>query len=603
VISPAGLLYDSRRVKGSAISWFSRTTPTEIGGRTWHLRISENPAYRDSVSFTQSRLVAFSGVTLSFLLFGLMLSLFNARLNASRIAVTLNSIGDAVVSTDADARVTLLNPQAEKLTGWRQSEAKGRPVEEVLCIIQEATRLPAVNPVRAVLAQGTAEPLANHTVLIARDGRECAIADSCAPIRTRAGQVIGTVLVFRDVTAEYATQQALRESESRLNFALQMTHTGATELNLVDNTAYRTSEHYAIFGHDPNLTWTFEVFLEQVLPEDRLEVDRLFHEAMLARVAWSFECRILRGDGATRWIWTAGQPLCDLTGQVTRYAAIVQDITARKEAVLKIEENQFHLEERAAELAQAKEAAEGASRAKSDFLASMSHELRTPLNAILGFAQLLDSDTPPLKPAQRGSVTQILQAGWHLLRLINEVLDLVKIESRQVELSREPVSLSEVILECEAMMRPQAEPHGIQLLFPASSPNASVLADRTRVKQVLLNLLSNAIKYNREEGTVRIDCASGSAGFTRVSVRDSGQGLNPAQIGHLFESFNRLGRETGGVEGSGIGLVVTKQLVELMGGQVGVDSAVGIGSTFWFELPSVAGWGDLHQVDQVVAHL
>jgi len=247
------------------------------------------------------------------------------------------------------------------------------------------------------------------------------------------------------------------------------------------------------------------------------------------------------------------------------------------------------LQERNTELKEARATADHANQAKSDFLASMSHELRSPLNAILGFAQLLESDTPPPTPDQKESLTRILKAGWHLLGLINEVLDLAKVESRQVSLTREPLSLGEVMIECEDMVRSQAEPHGIHLLFPSSIPKAFVLADRTRVKQVLLNLLSNAIKYNREDGTVKFDCALGSEGFTRVSIRDSGYGLRPDQVGDLFQAFNRLGQEAGGVEGTGIGLVVTKQLVELMGGRVGVESTVGVGSNFWFELPSAAG--------------
>jgi CheY-like chemotaxis protein len=251
------------------------------------------------------------------------------------------------------------------------------------------------------------------------------------------------------------------------------------------------------------------------------------------------------------------------------------------------------LQERNTELRQARAMADQANHAKSDFLASMSHELRSPLNAILGFAQLLESDVPPPTSSQKESLSRILKAGWHLLKLINEVLDLAKIESRQVDLSQEPVSLGEVMLECEDMVRSQAGPHGIHLLFPTATPNEFVLADRTRVKQILLNLLSNAIKYNHVDGTVAIDCAVGSPGFTRVSVKDSGDGLRPDQIGDLFQAFNRLGQEGGGVEGTGIGLVVTKQLVERMGGQVGVESAVGIGSTFWFELPTMLGPGSV----------
>lgn len=246
------------------------------------------------------------------------------------------------------------------------------------------------------------------------------------------------------------------------------------------------------------------------------------------------------------------------------------------------------LKEKNVELENAKIVADKANLAKSDFLSSMSHELRSPLNAILGFAQLMESDAPTLTPAHNESVAQILQAGWHLLKLINEILDLAKVESGQIPLSREPVSLAEVMLECQAMSEPQAQQHGIKLTFPQFSVPYFVHADRTRVKQVLINLLSNAIKYNREHGTVEVKCNESTQGRIRVSIRDTGAGLPPEKLEHLFKPFNRLGQEAGSEEGTGIGLVVAKRLVELMGGTIGVQSTVGVGSVFWFELTSAA---------------
>jgi signal transduction histidine kinase len=219
-------------------------------------------------------------------------------------------------------------------------------------------------------------------------------------------------------------------------------------------------------------------------------------------------------------------------------------------------------------------AAEKANRAKTDFLSSMSHELRTPLNAILGFAQLMESGTPPPTPAQqKRSLDQILKAGWYLLELINEILDLALIESGKVTLSREPVSLAEVMLECRAMIEPQAQQRGIGMTFPRFEAPCHVKADRTRIKQVLINLLFNAIKYNRPGGTVSVECSPCPPNSIRISVRDTGAGLSPEQLAQLFQPFNRLGKETGAEEGTGIGLVVTKRLVELMGGVIGVDSA------------------------------
>ncbi|MEZ0307102.1 MAG: ATP-binding protein [Ramlibacter sp.] len=235
------------------------------------------------------------------------------------------------------------------------------------------------------------------------------------------------------------------------------------------------------------------------------------------------------------------------------------------------------------ELKEAMALAENANRAKSDFLSSMSHELRTPLNAILGFAQLLDSGAPTPTPAQKRSIEQILKAGWYLLELINEILDLALIESGKLSMSKEPVSLAEVMVECRAMVEPQARQRGLGMTFPRFDVPCFIHADRTRVKQVLINLLFNAVKYNRPQGSVSVECRPGQADSIRICVHDTGVGLSPEQLGQLFQPFNRLGQEAGVEQGTGIGLVMTKRLVELMGGRIGATSAVGVGSCFWVE--------------------
>jgi len=236
------------------------------------------------------------------------------------------------------------------------------------------------------------------------------------------------------------------------------------------------------------------------------------------------------------------------------------------------------------ELNDAMATADQANLAKSEFLSSMSHELRTPLNAILGFAQLIESGTPAPTISQQRSVAQILKAGWYLLDLINEILDLTLIESGKLSLSLEPIYLAEVLRESRAMIEPQANKRGIHLSFPRLDLSFLVTADRTRVKQVLINLLSNAIKYNRERGTVVVDCIAKPSGRMRISITDTGEGLTPEKLKQLFQPFNRLGQEAHVGEGTGIGLVVSKRLVELMGGAIGVESSVGVGSVFWIEL-------------------
>ncbi len=262
--------------------------------------------------------------------------------------------------------------------------------------------------------------------------------------------------------------------------------------------------------------------------------------------------------------------LRDDYGGIIGYLLIGTDNSVRKQVEL--------------ELHNAMAVAEKANLAKSDFLSSMSHELRTPLSAILGFAQLMESGSPAPTPSQKRSIDQILKAGWYLLELINEILDLAQIESGKLSLSLEPISLAEVMHECQAMIEPQAQKRGVSVHFPIFATRYFVKADRTRVKQVLINLLSNAIKYNKASGMVDVQCITSTPGRIRICVEDTGEGLTAEKLAQLFQPFNRLGQEANVEEGTGIGLVVAKRLIEWMGGAIGVESTVGKGSVFWIEM-------------------
>ena len=297
-----------------------------------------------------------------------------------------------------------------------------------------------------------------------------------------------------------------------------------------------------------------------------------------------YELTYIRKDGSRFPAVVSVTALRDARDAIIGYLLIGTDNTLRKQ--IEEERNRVYevLQQNTLELEKAKAVAEKANLAKSDFLSSMSHELRSPLNAILGFAQLMDSDTPPPTPSQKGSIDQILHAGWYLLELIGEILDLAVIESGRLSLSLEAVPLPDVMMECQSMIEPQAQKRGISMTFPSFANPCYIKADRTRVKQVIINLLSNAIKYNQTDGSVSVDCVMNLPDRVRISVKDTGAGLSPENLAQLFQPFNRLGQEVGGEEGTGIGLVVSKRLVELMQGRIGVASMVGKGSEFWLEM-------------------
>ena len=305
-----------------------------------------------------------------------------------------------------------------------------------------------------------------------------------------------------------------------------------------------------------------------------------------AELADSFNAMLTEIEGRTRELEESHSTIVREAQERSRAQQEVMRLNEQLEQ--RVDERTLQLALANAELANAIDEARNANQAKSAFLSSMSHELRTPLNAILGFAQILTSDVLPSTLEQKKEfANHILKSGRHLLTLINEILDLAKVESGTISLSMEPVTLADALFECRTMIDPIAATRRVRVLFP-DVDGAVVMADRTRLKQVMLNLLSNAVKYNREDGVVVVGCEQLRPDRLRLSVQDTGHGLSQEQLAGLFQPFNRLGQEGGAQEGTGIGLVVTKRLVELMGGEIGVSSSPGVGSVFWIELASTA---------------
>jgi PAS domain S-box-containing protein len=407
-----------------------------------------------------------------------------------------------------------------------------------------------------------------------------------------------------DVTQRVRAEAALREREAALRLAQGLARLGHA-ISGPDGRFESWSESLpGLIGFSADdVPTTTRDWIALIHPEDRALFRELSIEAARTGVRMDVEYRLRRPDGGLVHLRQVIEPLVGADGTMQgRWFSTVQDVTAQKEAEARVLQANEDLERRVRQrtqelelsnrqLALATAQAESASRAKSEFLSNMSHELRTPLNAIIGFGQLLAMPEVMARDAAHRQVfvDHIVDAGRHLLALINEILNLAQIEAGKVEVHLEDVALAELLAECSAMIEPLAARRGIALRF---APGCELLlrADRIRLKQVLLNLLSNAVKYNRDGGAIGVDCIAMAAG-ARIHVRDTGHGLTPDQVGALFQPFNRLGQEAGTTEGSGIGLVVTRRLLELMGGSIGVESTPGAGSTFFVDLPLAAAAG------------
>ncbi len=489
------------------------------------------------------------------------------------LSTTLGSIGDAVIATDQNGGVTFLNPVAQALTGWTQDDAQGKPLDLVFDIINQETRQPVENPVKKVFREGKVVGLADNTVLISKDRREFDIEDSAAPIVTGEGERIGVVLVFRDVTEQRKTEE---ERNRFFNLSRDM-------IAIAGFDGYFKSLNPAwqkMLAYDLNELLA-KPYLEFVHPEDRAATVAEAQKLTTGAETISFENRYRCKDGSYKWILWSCTPS---VGHQLIYA-VARDITERKrdEAALR----------------QAKEEAERTSKFKDQFLSTMSHELRTPLNAVLGFSELLaDDHYGPLNDKQRRYVGHIHSGGQHLLKLINDILDLSKIEAGRLELSIEEVSLKASFAEVISALRPLAEKKSLKLVQEGAA-DVAVRADAMRLKQILMNLLGNAIKFTPEGGRIEL-VARAVDSKVRVEVRDTGPGIPVQEQKRIFESFYRL-RQTGQApEGTGLGLTITQRLVELHGGELGLESQPGQGSCFYFSLPALAGFEKAPKTQEMV---
>ncbi|MFA6016142.1 MAG: PAS domain S-box protein [Gallionellaceae bacterium] len=636
---------------------------------------------------------------------------FTLQASEEKLGVTLSSIGDAVLTTDEKGCITLLNPVAEKLTGWKMSEASGRPVEEILNIINQEGRQPAVIPIYETLAHGTTHGLNTRTILITRGGTEHSIADSCAPIRERSGRVIGSVMVFRDVTAESLTQQALRDSTVVIQTILDTVvdgvitihaHTGLIEtvnpsaermfgydaaeligqsyfvltpenmreerraalakISGADSKSNASLEQQGVGLRKDGTTFPLEMVvremwlrgerfftgvLRDVTLRKRVEDERALFDQRLSDQQFytrsliesnidalmttdpsgiitdiNQQMEVLTGYARAELIGApfkkfftdseradAGIKLvlndkkvsdyeltaCAKDGSKTEVSynaatfynrenklqgvfAAARDITERKRLDLVLQDKNIQLE-----LATA--AAEKANLAKSDFLSNMSHEIRTPMNAIIGMSYLVLKTE--LTARQRDHVEKIKSSGRHLLGIINDVLDLSKIEAGKLTVEYAEFEIEKVLDNVANIISEKTAAKGLELVFKVDkNVPAYLIGDSLRLGQILINYSNNAVKFT-EQGEVDIVIELKEQTDKDVvlycAVHDTGIGLTQEQTGRLFQNFSQADTSiTRKFGGTGLGLVISKKLANLMGGEVGVSSEFGKGSTFWF---------------------
>jgi len=504
--------------------------------------------------------------------------------------------GGVLVRT-RDHRIVACNPAAARILGRpRESIIGARAASSAYRIIKEDGSPFPPDELPSKVTLRTGESCHDVVVgLVHPTGEVQWLTFSAHPlVRPGESEPFAAVVSFDDVTERQDTARALQEAEAR--FRTLVEHMPAVvHISALDETAstiYMSPQVEGLLGYSPE-EWLAdpELWVKVLHPDDREETLGLNLQHLTGR-PMSIEYRMIARDGRVVWVREDVVVIRDAKGKPAFSQGVWLDITDKKRREEEVRRLNVKLEARVAERTQqlqtaagdllvAKEEAERANLAKSEFLSRMSHELRTPLNAVLGFAQLLELEG--LSPEHHDSVEQIIKGGRHLLGLINEVLDIGRIETGRLALNVESVVIRDVIESAAELVRPMASDRGVDVRVE-SGGNATVMTDRERLQQVLLNLLSNAVKYNRDNGIVTVSWEMAVDGRVSIDVTDTGIGIASDQMGRLFTPFERLGAELTGVEGTGLGLILVRRLVEALGGTISVQSEQGTGSTFHLEL-------------------
>jgi PAS domain S-box-containing protein len=496
----------------------------------------------------------------------------SAREANARMHTMMDEAPVTVSIKDLAGRYVFVNRRFLTDSGWDSSQVLGRSLHDLI----DDADCEAVDEADVQVLEGH-EPVVLETRMPFRDGSHHTYLCTKFPLWGRRERIVGICAMSIDITAERLAQQALAESDSRLRELAESVDEAF--ILLADDpfqVLYHSPNFEAVTGLDlATLAVDPASFLELVHADDRARAAREMRGSvgggLVDTETSTTEFRVQGVDGRTRWLRIRSRRLTGGPGPgLGHIGTIVADITADRA----IE----------AELERARDLAQQANQRKNEFLSSMSHELRTPLNAILGFSQLLEMDRLTLNAHQRDAISHIRRAGDHLLELINEVLDIARIESGEMRLSFESIDIAPVVAEALDLLRAMADERrvDIEVTPPLVSP-LGVKADRQRLRQVLINLMSNAIKYNDVGGRVTVAWGRSDDDRVELVVHDTGSGISPDDIDRLFRPFERLENSTG-IEGTGIGLTLTRQLVEAMGGSITVESHVGDGSTFTVSL-------------------
>jgi PAS domain S-box-containing protein len=515
-----------------------------------------------------------------------------AALDAQRewFRVTLASIGDAVIAADPRGHVSYMNATAETLTGWTAADAEGRPLAEVFHIINEKSRQPVENPAALVIRLGHIVGLANHTVLISRDGTERPIADSAAPIRDGSGAIIGVVLVFRDVTEERLAEDAIAEQREWLETTLESIGDAVIATDVRGHIVFMNpvAEHLTGWRVDAArgraCTDVFTIINEQTRRTVENPVTRVLAAGIVVGLA--NHTILIAADGTERPIDDSGAPIRNRDGRIVGVVLVFRDVTERRRAEM---DRQIAAAERERLLEAervARTEAERASRVKDDFVAMVSHELRTPLNAILGWTQLMARNRQDDAVLDRG--LDVVARNTRLqAQLIADLLDISRIVSGKLRLDIQNVDLVAVVREAIETVHQEASAKHITIRQELETAIGPVAGDPGRLQQVVWNLLSNAIKFTSIGGQIVVTLRR-IGDELDIAVADTGVGIRAEVLPQLFDRFHQADRSiTRRFGGLGLGLSIVKTLVEMHGGSVRADSpGEGQGATFTMTLPS-----------------